>query len=161
MSTNDTLLVMANGASGRKVTVANRAMFEEALAEVCESLARQIAADGEGAKKLVEIQVTGGRDNETAARIARAIANSPLVKTAIAGGDPNWGRILSAAGASGASFEPEAVDIWLQGVRVCRKGLAAQYDEDALSKKFRGREITCDSRSRATAPARRDSGLVT
>ncbi len=141
MSTNDTLLVMANGASGRKVAAANRAVFEEALAEVCESLARQIAADGEGAKKLVEIQVTGGRDNETAARIARAIANSPLVKTAIAGGDPNWGRILSAAGASGASFEPEAVDIWLQGVKVCRKGLAAQFDEDALGKKLHGREI--------------------
>ena len=141
MSTNDTLLVMANGASGRKVTAANRSAFEEALAEVCESLARQIATDGEGAKKLVEIQVTGGRDNETAARIARAIANSPLVKTAIAGGDPNWGRILSAAGASGASFEPQAVDIWLQGVKVCRKGLAAQFDEEALGKKLHEREI--------------------
>ncbi len=141
MSTNDTLLVLANGASGRKVTSANRALFEEALTEVCESLARQIAADGEGAKKLVEIRVSGGRDNETAARIARAIANSPLVKTAIAGGDPNWGRILSAAGASGASFLPEAVDIWLQGVKVCRKGLAAQFDEEGLGSKLQEREI--------------------
>jgi glutamate N-acetyltransferase / amino-acid N-acetyltransferase len=141
MSTNDTLLVMANGASGRKVSQSNRAVFEEALAEVCESLAMQIASDGEGARKLVDIRVTGGRDNETAARIARAIANSPLVKTAIAGGDPNWGRILSAAGASGAAFIPEAVDILLQGVRVCRKGLAANYDEDALIKRLKEREI--------------------
>ncbi len=94
-----------------------------------------------GSTSQSRIQVTGGRDNETAARIARAIANSPLVKTAIAGGDPNWGRILSAAGASGASFEPQAVDIWLQGVKVCRKGLAAQFDEEALGKKLHEREI--------------------
>lgn len=141
MSTNDTLLVMANGASGKRITQANRAVFEEALAEVCESLARQIAADGEGAQKLVEIEVSGARDNETAARIARAIANSPLVKTAIAGGDPNWGRILSAAGASGAMFDPETVDIWLQGVKVCRRGLAAQYDEGSLVKALSQREI--------------------
>jgi glutamate N-acetyltransferase/amino-acid N-acetyltransferase len=89
MSTNDTLLVMANGASGKRVTTANRAVFEEALAEVCESLARQIAADGEGAKRLVEIHVSGTRDNESAARIARATCRW---KTAIAGADPNWGR---------------------------------------------------------------------
>jgi glutamate N-acetyltransferase/amino-acid N-acetyltransferase len=141
MSTNDTLLVLANGASGKRVTQANRAVFEEALAEVCESLARQIAADGEGAQKLVEIEVTGARDNETAARIARAIANSPLVKTAVAGGDPNWGRILSAAGASGALFNPGMVDIWLQNVRVCRRGLAAEYDEASLIESLRKREI--------------------
>jgi glutamate N-acetyltransferase/amino-acid N-acetyltransferase len=141
MSTNDTLLVMANGASGKRVSQSNRAVFEEALTEVCESLARQIAADGEGARRLVEIEVSGARDNEAAARIARAIANSPLVKTAIAGADPNWGRILSSAGASGAQFDPTSVDIWLQGVRVCRKGLAAQYDESALTKKMRTREI--------------------
>lgn len=141
MSTNDTLLVMANGASGKRVSQSNRAVFEEALTEVCESLARQIAADGEGARRLVEIEVSGARDNEAAALIARAIANSPLVKTAIAGADPNWGRILSSAGASGAQFDPASVDIWLQSVRVCRKGLAAQYDESALTKKMRAREV--------------------
>jgi glutamate N-acetyltransferase/amino-acid N-acetyltransferase len=141
MSTNDMLLVMANGVSGRKVTAANREAFEETLSKVCESLARQIAADGEGAKKLVEIEVSGARDNETAALIARAIANSPLVKTAFAGADPNWGRILSSAGASGADFDPAAVDIWLQGVRVCRKGLAANYDESALIRKLGEREL--------------------
>jgi len=141
MSTNDTLLVMANGASGKRITQTNRPVFEEALAEVCESLARQIAADGEGAKRLVEIEVTGARDNESAARIARAIANSPLVKTAIAGADPNWGRILSSAGASGAHFDPDTVDIRLQNVLVCRRGLATQYDEESLIKNLKGREI--------------------
>lgn len=133
MSTNDTLLVLANGASGKKV---NKAAFQTALDEVCQSLAQQIARDGEGATRFVEIDVSGARDEAAAAKIARAIANSPLVKTAIAGSDPNWGRILCAAGYSGAAFEPAHVDIYLQGVKVCRKGLAAQYNEAALTKKL-------------------------
>ncbi len=133
MSTNDTLLVLANGASGKKVS---KDAFQAALDEVCQSLAQQIARDGEGATKFVEIEVSGARNEEAAAKIARAIANSPLVKTAIAGSDPNWGRILCAAGYSGAAFEPAHVDIYLQGVKVCRKGLAAQYDEAALAKKL-------------------------
>lgn len=141
MSTNDTLLVMANGASGRKVNTANRGRFEEALTKVCESLAQQIARDGEGAGKFVEIDVAGARDNETATRIARAIANSPLVKTAIAGEDANWGRILSSAGASGAAFEPSTVSIYFQGVRVCKGGLAANYNEAALTEKLKSKEI--------------------
>lgn len=139
MSTNDTLLVLANGASGRTVTSATAARFEKALAGVCQSLARQIARDGEGARKLIEIEVTGAKTNAGAARIARAIANSPLVKTAIAGSDANWGRILCAAGYSGAAFEPSDVDILLQGVRVCRKGLAANFDEVSM-KKLLGRD---------------------
>lgn len=133
MSTNDTLLVLANGASGKKIA---KEAFQAALDEVCQSLAQQIARDGEGATKFIEIDVTGARDEAGATRIARAIANSPLVKTAIAGGDPNWGRILCAAGYSGAKFEPSHVDIFLQGVKVCRKGLAAQYDEAGLIKKL-------------------------
>jgi len=133
MSTNDTLLVLANGASGVKP---KKDVFQAALDEVCQSLAKQIARDGEGAQKFVEIQVTGARDEDTATRIARAIANSPLVKTAIAGSDPNWGRILCAAGYSGAAFDPSTVDIWLNGVKVCRKGLAAPFDEPALTKKL-------------------------
>jgi glutamate N-acetyltransferase/amino-acid N-acetyltransferase len=131
MSTNDMLLVMANGASGRRVA---REPFQKALDEVCQSLARQIARDGEGAKKFVEIRVEGAPGERAAAQIARAIANSPLVKTAIAGSDPNWGRILAAAGYSGAEFDPSRVDIHVQGVRVCRGGLAAPFDEDALKK---------------------------
>jgi glutamate N-acetyltransferase/amino-acid N-acetyltransferase len=136
MSTNDTLLVLANGASGVKVGPKNRAQFHAALTEVCQSLAKQIARDGEGAKKLIEIRVEGASDDAAATQIARAIANSPLNKTAIAGSDPNWGRILCAAGYAGVVFDPAKTDIWLQGVRVCRRGLAAEYDEAALSKKL-------------------------
>ena len=134
MSTNDTLLVLANGASGVKVTPKNRAEFERALNGVCELLAMQIARDGEGAKKFIQIRVEGARTQADAERIARAIGNSNLTKTAIAGSDPNWGRILCAAGYAGASFDPAKTDIWLQGVQVCRRGLAADYDEPALSK---------------------------
>lgn len=141
MSTNDTLLVLANGASGVKP---KREVFQAALDEVCQSLAKQIASDGEGAQKFIEIDVAGAKDETGATRIARAIANSPLVKTAIAGSDANWGRILCAAGYSGAIFEPEQVDIYLQGVRVCRKGLAAPFDEAAM--KIRLAEKECSIR---------------
>lgn len=136
MSTNDTLIVLANGASGERVNAKNVAAFEDALLDVCQSLAQQIARDGEGARKLVEIEVRGARSNDDAARIGRAIANSPLVKTAIAGSDANWGRILCAAGYSGANFDPSQADVYLQGVRLCRKGLAAPFDEDAMKQKL-------------------------
>ncbi len=136
MSTNDTLLVLANGASGVRITAANQERFQGALTEVCQGLARQIARDGEGAKKFIEIRVEGARSEQDAVRIARAIGNSNLTKTAIAGSDPNWGRILCAAGYAGAAFDPSKTDIWLQGVKVCRQGLAAEYDEAALSKKL-------------------------
>jgi glutamate N-acetyltransferase/amino-acid N-acetyltransferase len=136
MSTNDTLLVLASGASEVNIGKKNRAEFQAALNEVCQSLAKQIARDGEGAKKFIEIRVEGARNESDAARIGRAIANSNLTKTAIAGSDPNWGRILCAAGYAGVEFDPARTDVWLQGVRVCRKGLAADYDEAALSKKL-------------------------
>jgi glutamate N-acetyltransferase/amino-acid N-acetyltransferase len=135
-STNDTLVLLANGASKVKLAAGELAVFEEAAGTLMEDLARQIARDGEGAKKLITIDVKGARDNTAAARIARAIANSPLVKTAIAGSDANWGRIICAAGYSGADFDPANVDILLQGVRVCRAGLAAPFDEPALKKKL-------------------------
>jgi len=129
-STNDTVFVLANGAAGR---VAG-ARLAGALEEVMGELAVAIASDGEGARRLVKIEVTGARSEAQADHIARAIANSPLVKTAIAGGDPNWGRILSAAGASGAPFDPARVHIVLNGVTVCRRGVAAAFDEAALSR---------------------------
>ncbi len=132
-STNDTLAALANGASGVRPRVTS---FEAALTEVLESLARQIVKDGEGAKKLVTIEVEGATSERTAEKIARAIANSPLVKTAIAGSDPNWGRILSAAGNAGIAFDPKRVDIDLQGVPVCRGGLAADFSEGELKKKL-------------------------
>ena len=130
-STNDTVVVMANGASGK-----SPAGLEKAVTEVLESLATQIVRDGEGARKLVTIDVSGASSDAAAERIARAIANSPLVKTAIAGSDPNWGRILSAAGNAGVVFEPGRVDIDLQGVGVCRAGLAAEFSEEGLKKKL-------------------------
>lgn len=138
-STNDVVAVLANGASG--VRPEARA-FEEALAEVLESLARQIARDGEGAKKLVTIEVSGAASDAAAEKIARSIANSPLVKTAVAGSDPNWGRILSSAGNAGAEFDPRRVDIDFQGVRVCRGGLAAEFSEEELKRKLDERECS-------------------
>ena len=136
-STNDTVAVLANGASGVKPSAK---ALEGALTSVLESLAVQIARDGEGAKKLVTIDVEGARTEAEAAKIARSIANSPLVKTAIAGSDPNWGRIIAAAGYSGIKFDPRKADIDMQGVAVCRGGLAANFDEAALKKKLDERD---------------------
>lgn len=128
-STNDTVFVLANGAAGR----VPEKRFAAALEEVMGELAMAIAGDGEGARKLIKIEVSGARNEAQADQIARAIANSPLVKTAMAGGDPNWGRILCAAGASGAPFDSATTQILLNGVTVCRRGVAAAFDEAALA----------------------------
>jgi glutamate N-acetyltransferase/amino-acid N-acetyltransferase len=135
-STNDTLALLANGASGVAVEHAELQIFTEALTKVAQHLAQQIARDGEGATRLVTISVRGTRDDQEAERIARCIANSPLVKTAIAGADANWGRILSAAGNSGVVFDPAKTDIYMQGVLVCEGGLAAEFNERELKKKL-------------------------
>lgn len=135
-STNDTVLLLANGASGVDPSERESKKVEEAVTQVMEDLARQIARDGEGARKLVTIEVSGASSEDAADRIARSIANSPLVKTAIAGSDPNWGRILSAAGNAGVSLDPSKVEIDLQGVPVCRAGLAADFSEPDLKKKL-------------------------
>jgi glutamate N-acetyltransferase/amino-acid N-acetyltransferase len=135
-STNDTLLLLANGASGVRPDPGEFAGVEEAIAGVMESLAQSIARDGEGAKKLITIHITGAPSNDAAGRMARAIANSPLVKTAVAGSDPNWGRILSAAGNSGVPFDPAKTDIHMQGVAVCKGGLAAPFSETELKSKL-------------------------
>src|SRR5580704_11858169 len=132
-STNDTVAVFANGAS--KVTPSAKALGE-ALAEVLASLAQQIVKDGEGARKFVTIEVRGAASDSAAERIARSIANSPLVKTAIAGSDPNWGRIISAAGNAGVAFDPHQADIDMQQIPVCRAGLAADFVEEELKKKL-------------------------
>jgi glutamate N-acetyltransferase/amino-acid N-acetyltransferase len=132
-STNDVVAVLANGVSGVKPTAK---AFESALTEVLESLAKQIVRDGEGARKLVTIDVSGAPSDRAAEAIARAIANSPLVKTAIAGSDPNWGRILSSAGNAGVPLDPRRVDIDFQKVAVCRGGLAAAFQEVELKKKL-------------------------
>ncbi|MCU1235956.1 MAG: N-acetylglutamate synthase / glutamate N-acetyltransferase [Candidatus Solibacter sp.] len=135
-STNDTLLLLANGASGVRPDPKEMPMMEAAITDVMESLAQQIARDGEGATKFITITITGAPSNEGAAKMARAIANSPLVKTAIAGSDPNWGRILSAAGNAGVAFDPARTDIHMQGVAVCKSGLAAPFSEQELKKKL-------------------------
>jgi len=143
-STNDTVLALASGLSGVPVIPGNdsRAWFLAGLTELCQTLTRLIARDGEGAKKLVTVEVTGARKPSDAERIARAIANSPLVKTAIAGSDPNWGRIISAAGYSGAKFDPAKVDIRVNDFVLCRKGLDAGFDEAAAKKELDQKELT-------------------
>jgi len=135
-STNDTLLLLANGASGVRPDPKEMAAVEERITGVCEDLARSIARDGEGARKLITILISGAPSDAAAAQMARAIANSPLVKTAIAGSDPNWGRILSAAGNAGVAFDPGKADIDMQGVPVCRRGLAAPFSEADLKRKL-------------------------
>ena len=133
MSTNDTVSVMASGASGVKLSAQ---ALKAALTEVLQSLAMQIARDGEGARKFVTIDVEGAASEAAAERVARAIANSPLVKTAIGGADPNWGRVIAAAGYAGVRFDPAKVDIDMQQVAVCRGGFAADFSEADLTKKL-------------------------
>jgi glutamate N-acetyltransferase/amino-acid N-acetyltransferase len=132
MSTNDTVLALASGASGARVDAANLERFIEALTGVCISLAKQIARDGEGASKLIEVSVSGAPDEAQAHRMADAIACSPLVKTAVHGNDPNWGRILAAAGYSGAEFDPDRVELWFgegQGsIQVLSRGQPVAFD---------------------------------
>ncbi len=142
MSTNDTVALLANGASKVRPHRKERKVLQEAIKSVMESLARQIAADGEGARKMITVNVIGFKTGEEARRIASAIANSPLVKTAVAGSDPNWGRILAAAGYSGVKFNPADVDISLQGTQVCHNGLAAEFDESQLKAKLGEPEIS-------------------
>lgn len=130
-STNDTVAILANGQSGARAITggANYEKFFEALHAVCKSLALAIVADGEGAQRVIEIEVRGAPSDRAADQIARTIANSPLVKTAVAGADPNWGRILAAAGRSGVKFDFERADIWLAGIEVCRGGREYAFDE--------------------------------
>ena len=141
-STNDTMVLLANGASGVVLDPKpdDRDALEEGVGAVMESLARQIARDGEGATRLITINVTGAADDRAAAQIARSIANSPLVKTAMAGADPNWGRIICAAGYAGVAFDPAKADIDLQDTPVCRGGLATPFSESALKKKLEAPE---------------------
>jgi glutamate N-acetyltransferase/amino-acid N-acetyltransferase len=138
-STNDTLLVLANGAAGaptiKSGSSAHRG-FSRALEEVCESLALQIVADGEGAQRVIEIEVRHARTEAAARRIGQTIATSPLVKTAFAGGDPNWGRVYAAAGRAGVKFDPARVDIHMAGIPVLRRGQPLDFNERAASNRL-------------------------
>jgi glutamate N-acetyltransferase / amino-acid N-acetyltransferase len=138
-STNDTLLVLANGAAGApriKAGSAAHRSFRKSLEEVCHSLALQIVADGEGAQRVIEIAVRGAKTEAAARKIAQTIAISPLVKTAFAGGDPNWGRIFAAAGRSGVKFDPGRVDIHMAGIPVLRRGQPLDFNERAASNRL-------------------------
>lgn len=140
-STNDMVALLASGASKIQPAAKDLPIVQEAIRSVMENLARQIAADGEGARKLILIQVEGFSNLQSAQKIARSIANSPLVKTAIAGSDPNWGRILAAAGYAGVEFNQSKIDIYLQAVPVCRAGIATNFDESQLQRLLDRRDI--------------------
>jgi glutamate N-acetyltransferase/amino-acid N-acetyltransferase len=127
-STNDTVLLLASGASGARVLDGDEE-FEAALTQMATSLARQIVADGEGVGHVVELRINGAATDADAVRVAKRIAHSPLVKTAWAGCDPNWGRLMAAIGNSGAEIDPAKIDIWFGELRICRDGgRAAEMD---------------------------------
>jgi glutamate N-acetyltransferase/amino-acid N-acetyltransferase len=146
-STNDTALLLASGASrswgappvgahGRSYNA-----FVAALEKVCRKLALAIVSDGEGASRIVEIEVRGAPNEAGAWQVARTIATSPLVKTALSGGDPNWGRILAAAGRAGVDFQPDHAAIRMAGIRVYERGRALPFDEGAAHEKLLGPSI--------------------
>lgn len=138
-STNDTVLLLANGAAGGPA-LEGRGLdaFRATLYEVCEDLAQSIPADGEGATHLVTVEVHGCRTRAEAVKIGKTIADSPLVKTAIAGADPNWGRVVSAAGYAGVSFNPQHISLHINGMLVYERGAPVDFDAEAVSKSMAG-----------------------
>ena len=145
MSTNDTVFILANGAAENpEITQPAGDAYErfaEALEHVCTDLAKKIARDGEGATKLVEIRVRGARSDEDARTIGMSVANSALVKTAIYGHDPNWGRILCAVGYADAESDPDTIDLFLCGHQLTRDGRGLPLDEPAMREALSVEEI--------------------
>jgi glutamate N-acetyltransferase/amino-acid N-acetyltransferase len=131
-STNDTVLLMASGAIAVLRSATDKRRFQEALDSVCGSLAEQIVRDGEGVRHVVRLHVDGARSESEARKIANIIATSALVKTAFAGADPNWGRILAAIGRAGVALDPGRVDIHIGAARVCHHGMADNFHEAAV-----------------------------
>jgi glutamate N-acetyltransferase/amino-acid N-acetyltransferase len=143
MSTNDTVLLLANGAAGGEpLEGADLATFQEALNEVCIDLAKSIPTDGEGATHLIILDVKGCATRESALAIAKTVANSPLVKTAIHGADPNWGRIVSAAGYAEVPFDPKGVSLWVNGCQLYENGAPVEFDGKAVSNSIRDHRDT-------------------
>jgi glutamate N-acetyltransferase/amino-acid N-acetyltransferase len=141
-STNDTAVLLASGASGVAVrSNTDLKKFSAVLNEVCQSLAYQIAADGEGATKVIVVRVTNAKSQANAETIARTIANSPLVKCAMHGNDPNWGRIVSAAGYCGAAFDPAKCALKLQGTKVFAAGQPVRFNPTGVSKSLTAKEV--------------------
>lgn len=142
-STNDTVLLLANGAAGGE-PLEGRGLdaFRATLYEVCEDLAQSIPADGEGATHLVTVEVHGCRTRAEAVKIGKTIADSPLVKTAIAGADPNWGRVVSAAGYAGVPFNPQHVSLHINGLLVYERGAPVDFDHDQVSHSMKSEKET-------------------
>lgn len=136
MSTNDTVLLMASGASG---VTPDETTLTAAVTDVCADLAGQLWADAEGALHEIAIEVANAASEDDAVAVGRAVARSNLFKCAVFGGDPNWGRVLAAVGTTAAAFDPTSIDVTMNGVRVCRDGVAAE-DRDKVD--LSGREVT-------------------
>ena len=138
-STNDTLLALASGAAANRTITrpnADYRRFLTALENVCRSLALQIVADGEGATRVIEIEVCGAASDDAARQVASTIAGSSLVKTMFAGADPNWGRILAAAGRSGVKIDPRRANIYLGGILTCRGGVEHAFSEREVHRRM-------------------------
>jgi glutamate N-acetyltransferase/amino-acid N-acetyltransferase len=145
MSTNDTCLLLASGLAGNTPINAQHpeaGTFREALRRVMTYLAIEMARDGEGATKLMTVQVRGALNKSDAVRAARAITLSPIWQCALAGGDPNWGRIVAALGASGCTLEMDTYDIFIGDVQVTRQGIAADYEQEQARAAMAGSEVT-------------------
>lgn len=143
MSTNDTVLLLCSGAARKEpLTGSDLARFQAALNELCVELARQIPDDGEGASHLITLDVRGCKTREDARAIAKSVAESALVKTAIAGGDPNWGRIVSGAGYAGVTFNPAGVDLTINGFSLYERGAPVAFDAKTVSAAIKGTRET-------------------
>lgn len=136
-STNDTVMVL----SGGRGSAPSGTVFRDALAEACASLAAQMADDAEGATKVVTVQVVGAATDDDAARAARKVAESQLVKCSLYGADPYWGRIISELGSAGVTFDPDLVSVAYGGITVCAGGVAAGHDGAALASHMAGRQV--------------------
>jgi glutamate N-acetyltransferase/amino-acid N-acetyltransferase len=144
-STNDTVFVMANGASGAAADDSRSlAVFEKGLTMVCEELAKSIARDGEGATKFVEITVKGAVDFKSARKVAKTIAHSPLVKTALYGQELNWGRILCAVGYSRVHFDPEKVALSINGIPIFRNGKPVSSTREKAEKAIKEHDLVIE-----------------
>ncbi|MDD4873932.1 MAG: bifunctional glutamate N-acetyltransferase/amino-acid acetyltransferase ArgJ [Dehalococcoidales bacterium] len=158
-STNDTIIIMANGLAKNKIITQDSdytVSFQQALNEVCIYLAKAIAADGEGATKLIEVNVKGAMDTESARLAARTIANSPLVKTAVYGCDPNWGRIIAAAGRSGSEVVESKTDLSICNISLLEKGVAVKNKEKDAARALANKIVVIDldlNLGKATATA--------
>lgn len=156
LSTNDTVALLASGASG---AVPDEAEFERLLTEVCDDLTRQLVTDAEGASKIIAVEVIGAADEDDALEAARAVARSNLFKCAMHGADPNWGRVLAAVGTTDAVFDPDGINIAINGVWVCRRG-AVGDDRAKVDLRPRDATVTVDLNTGNAAATVRTTDLT-